>query len=198
MSIDDLSINISRMSLDDDLDITRSSKQTKDWRLSQEWYGTGKSNECEKYQICKVKSITCNDILKTTHRINLETNMIVDQNKPLTKDDGFEYTEDFDALQVCKDLRYYYNLKFVCGSGGAQTRTLREVYHYITAQLDYLLTCSDNNERFVNILDGDCCYRAMSKYKYLLSKPKYTTVRKRVFVGDMMQFYFIWKSSGLK
>lgn len=34
------------------------SEQTKNWRKKQPWYKTGKSNECEKYQIDLIKKIT--------------------------------------------------------------------------------------------------------------------------------------------
>ena len=68
--------------------------------------------------------------------------------------------------------------------GGSQTRSLREVYHFITTQLNYL----KQNILFINILDGDESYRNMDKFKYLLSKPDYLTI-KNIFVGDMKTFY---------
>lgn len=198
MSIDALDIQFRSLVVDDSCPtLVRSSTQTKDWRMSQEWYSTGKSNECEKYQIRLIESITGLSLDKSHLRINMESNSIVDQRKPLTMVDGFDFTENFDGVQIHKDQRFYYNLKFVCGGGGAQTRTLREVYHYIKAQLDYLLESSDKDERFINILDGDASNKVMSKYQHLVSKPRYATIRKRVFVGDMLQFHFVWKSYNL-
>ena len=32
----------------------------------------------------------------------------------------------------------YINFKMICDRGGSQTRSLREVYHFITTQLNYL------------------------------------------------------------
>lgn len=50
--------------------------------------------------------------------------------------------------------KIYFNLKFVCDSGGAQTRTLREVYHFIESQMRYLINSNTDNVYFINILDG--------------------------------------------
>ena len=76
----------------------------------------------------------------------------------------------------------------ICGQGGAQTRFLREVYWFIKSQLDLLLKENTNNVYFVNILDGDECYKNKNKFEYLLKKEKYDTVRKNVFCGDMYSF----------
>jgi hypothetical protein len=49
----------------------------------------------------------------------------------MLNDDGYEYSENFDGLILKNNNKFYFNLKFVCGNGGAQTRTLREIYHFI-------------------------------------------------------------------
>ena len=50
----------------------------------------------------------------------------------------------------------------ICGSGGSQTRTLREVYHFISAQQRYLEQELSFKIIFVNILDGDECNRKIN------------------------------------
>lgn len=114
--------------------------QTKMWRLNQLWYKNGKINECEKYQISLIEKILKLKIVKTYERINIETNEILNiSNKSLNNSNGYEFTENFDG-KIIKDCNiYYFNLKFVCDNGGAQTRTLREVYHFIKYQLYYLI-----------------------------------------------------------
>ena len=68
----------------------------------------------------------------------------------------FEWTENFDGCQQINGKIIYYNLKMICGSGGAQTRALREVCHFISAQQRYLNQEPSSNLFFVNIIDGEC------------------------------------------
>jgi hypothetical protein len=177
--------------------------QTKKWRKNQKWYKNGKRNECEKYQRKMVETMTNSVCPKTKYRLHIEDNVLVEKHNPLASKDGFDYTEDFDGLQEHNNTQYFYNLKFVCDRGGAQTRTLREVYHFIKAQLEYLLKHYKKDESksknkkdiyFVNILDGDESYKNSDKYKYLLNKPRYVSMKDRVFVGDMKEFQEWFKS----
>ena len=162
--------------------------QTKNWRKQRSWYKTGKSNECELYQIKQIESITNTKLLKTLDRIHMNKLIITSQKNPLKSNDGFEYSETFDGIQK-NDLNIlYFNLKFVCDSGGAQTRTLREVYHFIESQLKLSSKIGSNNMKFINILDGDTCHRSMDKFNYLLNRTEYIYVKKYVFIGDMHSF----------
>ena len=171
--------------------------QTKKWRKAQSWYRTGKSNECEIYQLDMLRTITNLDLAKTIKRINLESYDIVDMKFPLKTENGFEYTENFDGLQIINDKHIYFNLKFVCDAGGAQTRSLREVYHFIKSQLNYLLLSKSSDTYFMNVLDGDTCYAAFSKYQYLLDQPQYSKIKKYIFVGDLSMFQLYWISRSI-
>ena len=106
---------------------------------------------------------------------------------PNKLDNGFEYTKDIDGYQLINNKKLYYNLKFVCDKGGAQTRSLREVYHLIKCQLEFLLL-NNFDIYFINILDGDESFRNMHKFNYLLSQNKYNNIKKNIFIGDMYQF----------
>lgn len=172
--------------------IPSSQYQTKQWRKSQHWYYTGKRNECELYQINLINRIIDIPLGDTNQRINMGDLSIESMPKPMRFDNGFEYTEDFDGLVQYPHLKLYFNLKFICDQGGAQTRSLREVNHFIKSQLGYLLKAGAIDTYFINILDGDTCNSAMSKYMYLLSKEQYIYVRKYVFVGDMATFQAYW------
>lgn len=167
--------------------IVSSKNQTKDWRKNQTWYNDGKSNECEKYQRNIIEQITNHPCLKCLTRINLENIEMKDPSKPLKNADGFEWTENFDGYQE-RPFKIYYNLKMICASGGAQTRTLREVYHFIKAQLDCLLKKQTDDVYFVNILDGDESFRNKDKFSYLKKMSKYETIIKYVFIGDLYEF----------
>ena len=194
--------------------ITKSVDQKKNWRKIQKWYTNGKHNECEIYQKGLIKDITGYTLEKTNHRLNTTTGEMKCLKNPMCFIDGYEWTEDFDGI-ICKDSNvYYFNLKFICDRGGSQTRSLREVYHFIRYQLNYLTknkyptitipvesgknesndTKRDNsNVIFVNILDGDTSHSAMPKYKFLLGKKQYTDIQENIFVGDMYTFVKYWK-----
>jgi len=169
-------------------DITPSKDQTKNWRKEQPWYHSGKSNECEIYQRNKVSKIIGKEIEKTNHRFNKETNTFEYMPHPNKERGGFEYTEDMDGVFSKQDITYYANFKMVCDKGGAQTRTLREVYDFITAQLNWLLQNKEKAIEFINILDGDESFRNRDKFDYLITKEKYKSIKDKVFIGDLYEF----------
>jgi len=162
--------------------------QTKDWRKNRKWYKNGKSNECEKFQINLIEKIIVIKLMKTDDRINMNTNKIISKKHPMINDDDYEWSENFDGLLIKDNNKYYFNLKFVCDKGGSQTRTLREVYHFIKYQMEYLIIFNANNIYFINILDGDTSYNNMNKFKFLINKEKYKKVIKYVFIGSLYDF----------
>ena len=172
--------------------IPSSKYQTKVWRKTRDWYSNGKSNECECYQIKMVERITKLNLIRTSDRIHMESLSIINKKYPLKDIDGFEYTENFDGVQHIGKCKVYYNLKFVCDAGGAQTRSLREVYHFLKCQLKVLLT--SNNIYFINILDGDTSYKSMNKYLHLIDSPEYSAIKKNIFIGDLAMFQSWWPS----
>lgn len=169
--------------------------QTPDWRKKQDWYSTGKKNECEIYQRDLVERITHNKCTKTNYRISIITNDMCINPYPMKETDGFEWTEDFDGYMTCGNNRLFINLKFVCGNGGAQIRTLREVYHFILHQLNYIVNHSDTDIQMINILDGDIVYKHIDKFKYLLNKECYSSACKKIFIGDMHAFRIFWNNN---
>jgi hypothetical protein len=170
--------------------IPQSYFQTKEWRKARTWYKNGKANECEKYQIDLIEKMTETILNKIPDRINMETYEITSNKYPMKNSNGYEYTENFDGLLIKDTNKYYFNLKFVCDKGGAQTRTLREVYHFIKCQMEYLikLNTNANNTYFINILDGDECYHNMDKFLYLLNKEIYTQIKKYIFIGSLYDY----------
>jgi len=145
------------------MEIISSELQTKEWRKSQKWYKNGKSNECEKYQMKILEENIKDKIDKTNDRIYMTTNEIKSNRNPNRDNDGFEYTEN---------------------GGGAQTRTLREVYHFIKYQTKYLEKFNTKNIYFINILDGYGCYHHREKFNYLINK----NTKDYIFIGDMKEF----------
>ena len=162
--------------------------QTKIWRKARKWYNNGKSNECEKYQTDLIEKITGTILMKTYHRIYMKTYEIINIIHPMKQSDGYEYTENFDGLLIKNRNNYYFNLKFICDKGGAQTRSLKEVYHFIRCQMEYLIKFNTNNTYFINILDGDESYRNSDKFLYLLNEEEYKEVKKYVFIGSLYEF----------
>jgi hypothetical protein len=126
---------------------------------------------------------------ETNTRINLRTFSLKEIAHPNKHADGFDYSEDFDGCQVVNDKKIYINLKCIVGAGGAQTRSLREVYWFVKGQLNVLKTTP--NVYFANILDGDEAQSVMTKFEYLLSLDEFKDQKQKVYVGDL-KGYFDW------
>ena len=172
-----------------DEDIISSQKQTKNWRKKCPWYINGKKNECEKYQKEHlIKNLKLNSLYTTNIRLNINTFELKFNSSPMKENDGFEWTEDFDG-HITKDGReYYINLKMVCDKGGSQTRTNREVYHFIKCQLEHLKKFKTTNIYFINILDGNGCFAFKNQYNFIKEKTEYKDVLKYLYIGDMCDF----------
>ena len=162
--------------------------------------GSKKPEEFQRNKVIDGTGILCP---KTNTRINLRTNELKDISRPCTDDDGFDYSEDFDGYQkvmICEvmslSLDFYLNFKSTSGQGGSQTRTLKEVYHFIEGQLR-VLNKGTNNIYFANILDGDECERTRRHFKYLFNRPEYRDVKDRVYVGNL-HGYFYWFKKTIK
>lgn len=153
--------------------------------------GSGSSNP-EKYQRHKIIELTSYNCDKTHMRINMRMNTLKNIKCPNTQSDGFDYSEDFDGVQYIENKTVYINLKCIVGNGGVQTRSLREVYWFIQAQLKTLLQDTPNIY-FANILDGDEADKAMNKYKYLLELEEFADVKHRVYVGDLKGYIEFFK-----
>lgn len=175
------------------MNIVASSLQTIDWRKKQSWYKNGKHNECELYQLNNLKIITNKNIIKTYDRINIADLIISSVRNPLKLKNGYDYTENFDGTIDLGKNKLYINLKFVCGNGGAQTRTLREVYHFIKYQLEYLYINNMVNIYFINILDGDEANKHICKFQYLVNNKKYNKIKSNIYIGDTKEFIEWWK-----
>lgn len=179
------------------ISILPSNEQTKEWRLGQPWYTNGKQNECELFQKKCIGQITGMMMPNNTHlRLHFPSKDLR-RVLSLNEDDGFEYTEDFDSCLVVFGITLYFNFKFICHSGGAQTRALRETYHFIQTQLEHLLLFP-GPKLFINILDGNQSYQSMTKFRYLLEKPVFHSVRQYLFIGDTHQFQQFWADFVLK
>lgn len=168
--------------------------QTKDWRKTQMWYRGGKSNECETFQVKNIEKILGKYCTKTTERLNIINYSLTMNQYPFRQIDGFEWTEDFDRKIQIKEDTIYFNLKFVCDEGGAQTRSLREVYSFIYCQIQHLLKYKPKNTYFINILDGDTSHKYMKFFLHLITKEEYNSVSSFLFCGDTNQFQIWWKS----
>ena len=126
---------------------------------------------------------------KTKMRINVRTKTLHEIAQPNRRPDGFDFTEDFDGIQTFGETTVYLNFKSIVSAGGAQTRSLREVYWFVGGQLDVAKTTP--GILFANLLDGDEPASQMDKFQYLLGLEEYAGVRDRVYVGDT-RGYFTW------
>lgn len=172
----------------DILNIVNSCYQTKKWRMSQNWYINGKHNECEKYQIGVAELLLGQKINKTYERINMSTKELVKMVHPLKNNNGFDYTENFDGKIISGDKKIYFNFKFVCDNGGAQNRSLREVYHFIKYQYKMMRKNNSSDIYVMNILDGNTSNMFMDKFKYLSTIEENIELNKYIFIGDLKTF----------
>jgi hypothetical protein len=163
-----------------------SKEQTKQWRKNQDWYINGKKNECETYQKRQFEQIVQCKLSKTSKRLFMVNNTLVKMSNPLKKEQGFEYTENFDGEFKMGQTTFLVNFKFTCDQGGAQLRTLREVYHFIKTQVEYLKKNPNEEIYFINILDGNTAYEHKDQFKNLKTD--------RIFIGDMQEFSTRWNS----
>ena len=112
---------------------------TKDIR--EKMFGTvsgSNSMKPEKWQRAHIEKATGIECKTSKCRINLRTNKLEDIFHPNKLKNGFDYTENFDAIQTIKDAFIYINMKCVVGKGGAQTRSLREVYWFCKIACNFL------------------------------------------------------------
>jgi len=173
--------------------------------------GGAESMKPENWQREMIEKYTRTPCPKTNFRINLRTHKMENIKNPNTKADGFDYSEDFDGCQIIPgqtENKVFINLKCIVGQGGAQTRSLREVYWFIEGQLQTLINHSrqtsqpgqsiqnanNSNICFANILDGDCCNKFMTQFNYLLNRPEYVAVKNNIFVGDLYTYCNSWFS----
>jgi hypothetical protein len=174
--------------------LVSTSIQSKDWRKSQKWYEGGRKNECEKFQRISLETIIGTPVNKTIRRFNMEHNEFTDCRHPYINANGFEYTEDFDGNSNINGISYYFNMKFCCETGGAQTRTLKDVYHFIRAQAEYLIKSHRTDLMFINILDGAESYKRKDKFDYLMNNQKYIDINIYIFIGGLIDFQEWWLS----
>ena len=124
--------------------------------------------------------------------MNIFTYKLIEIKHPFSYENGFEFSENFDGLIKIGKYTFLFNLKMICDSGGAQTRSLREVHNFIHSQLEYCLENENTKYFFINILDGDESNYKMKYITHLLNKKRYKKNNFNIYCGDMYDF-FIWK-----
>lgn len=192
----DISLHIQRFVKELDfkipaIDIVPGREITKDYRqlMFGSVSGGSGSGKPEKYQRELTERFTGIKCRSTHTRINLRTHTLEEVINPNIKSNGFDYSEDFDGLQTIYEKRIWVNFKCIVGKGGAQTRSLREVYWFVEGQLDVLNNVKEN-VYFANILDGDEAASCFPKFQYLMSLHS-TEKTNRIYVGDL-KGYISW------
>jgi hypothetical protein len=163
----------------------------------------------EKYQRTNIENGTGLKCSKTNIRINLRTQTLKDVAHPNKLNTGFDYTENFDGVQMISgSVPVYINFKSIVGKGGGQTRSLREVYWFIYGQMQVLTRISRESESrvekmdvyFANILDGNEAHAAMPKFEYLTSLPEFNGlpfIKNNIYIGDLKGYFEWFKSAWL-
>lgn len=186
--------------------IVRGTEQTKEWRNKQKTYTNGKRSECEKIQISQLRRFLGHEIEKTSLRFDTDTNKLYKNCTKLTNFDIISFSENFDGKFLLTSptgvkIHCLLNLKMICGSGGAQMRSYREVRKFVKSQLEYLLdrhTEENVDVCFINILDGDFCGKYNGSIMELVRNAKYNSIAQFVFVGDMYEFFHFYHTTLLR
>ena len=153
--------------------------------------GSG-SMKPERYQRTIVERITERECNKTNTRLNWRTLDMVEQ-KTISDEDGYDYTENFDGVQRIGNKTVFYNFKCIVGKGGSQTRSLKDVYRFIETQLQWLQKNPTRVDTFfINILDGDEPDRVRNRFLYLLNL--YEPNKAHVFIGELKEFIPFYKT----
>jgi hypothetical protein len=154
-------------------------KQTKEWRNQQTWYKGGKKNECENFQVAEIRLMIDKKHQLLDHvgtRINDLTFELSNVLRVSNSENPLIWTEDFDLEVLADPFRVFFNLKFIVGDGGSQTRSIREVRHFIQSQHAHITKHGTKNV-FVNVLDGD----TSAKYTHWLKK---MFPHEQIYIGD--------------
>jgi hypothetical protein len=170
--------------------------QTKDWRNMQEWYSNGKRNECELFQMKEIQALVGSPIEKTNMRLNLLDFNLHNICNPLNSKFGLGYTENMDGKTETNGATLYFNLKMICSMGGAQTRSIREVSHFIFAQHQFIKKNLNSKIYFANILDGDCSYKFVygnyengkASLRDIQTLEEFQCCLGRIYIGDLYNF----------
>lgn len=176
-------------------DVIDGSSFTKEKR--QEMFGVQRGASSRLHEVYVRKQIiagTGQQCLTTQTRINWREKQIENISHPMMYANGYDYTENFDGKQLFSDKEVFINLKSVVGTGGSQTRTLRdECYKFVDAQLNYINSKKPTSQYFANIFDGDEASKRMKHFNYLLNCPEFAEAKKYIYVGDL-KGYFSWIS----
>jgi len=167
---------------------------TKEWR--KKVIGQGKNmggataSRVEKWQRLCLEKIVKQNVAKTNLRLNHSTKKLETVTRPSRQPDEFEWTEDFDGIFHIGKTRYLVNFKMIVGTGGAQTRSLREVYHFIKCQEAHLrkFCAHQKDTKFLNILDGDTSANKMAAMR--LAQTKATV--SEIYIGDTYALKKLW------
>ena len=175
-------------------DLIPGAKMTKEWR--KKVIGQGKNmggataSRVEKWQRLCLEKIVKQNVAKTNLRLNHSTKKLETVTRPSRQPDEFEWTEDFDGVFYIGKTRYLVNFKMIVGTGGAQTRSLREVYHFIKCQEAHLrkFCAHQKDTKFLNILDGDTSANKMAAMR--LAQTKATV--SEIYIGDTYALKKLW------
>lgn len=154
--------------------------QTSNWRNNQLWYKN--SISCENFQVETIEKLLKIKLSKTNERLNY-INEIISESYPFKYKEGLEYSENFDRKFKINKKIFYFNFKMICSLGGNQTRSIKDVYNFILKQIENLK--KNKNIYFINILDGEYCFKFKHCFEYLKNKGN-----NNLFIGDSRDFIF--------
>ena len=154
--------------------------------------GGGNTTWLENWQRCTLESIINACVPKSDHlRFNVINATLQPMRQFHDQTQPFAWTEDFDGMFIRNGQRYLVNFKFTNNGGGQQNRTMRELYHYIRTQVDYLNNNPDCDDIILNILDGDALSPNIQHFQLILNGLD-QGIAGQIFIGDTYTLQQNW------
>ena len=170
---------------------------TKEWR-QEHISKNSRDNKVEKFQKRVILDYPLDDKGKTLRnvRINKRTLEFKNLYKITDREDFVDWTEDFDGIYQLNGSTYYWNLKMIPDSGGAQNRSIRPVIDMVEAFAKHIKKNKSTDKFFICITDGEYYLNfadersgnTRSQFEYAIDQVN----------GDLRKYFFIGPSHDLK
>lgn len=166
--------------------------------IRNEYIGTNtRENICEKWQIEKLRAVGVPSVAGTNVRVNSITFEIETVATGLfDRLDFADWSEDFDLIMKVNDATtLYFNLKFICESGGSQNRSIKPLANMIYYLAKHIEKKQCRDKKFIFIMDGEYLTKfivanetnGVSQFHYQIDRVD-PTYKKYFFIGSTKQF----------
>ena len=182
---------------------------TKEWRQNN-ISSNSKDNRVEKFQKRLINEDLGIDLNKypldsqgkkqNNVRINKRTLEFKNLYRITNREDFVDWTEDFDGISQFNNNTFYWNLKMIPDSGGAQNRSIRPVITMVEAFAKHIRKHNNKDKYFICITDGEYYVKfsdvrdgnVRSQFEYAIDQVD-KNLRKYFFIGPSHDLKTWWE-----